>query len=393
MGAQGKRGLVMTSDQDAGQERRRAFAGAQPRSWLSIPRELLYVDFLGSLVPGLFTVILGTVMIVLTVSTISGIMFHSDGKEVFGLADYQNFVDKAHYELGVVMLVSAYIIGLAFFRQDPRRPDALSALQIWLASSNRDRRGLAVQKRDWSKVDHDDDAREPEDVLYHRGGFWRAYLYLWWNERLEDFDTQFPYRYMRCYLAARGLTHLVTDIPWCPKVEGTTGNRTKMLINILKIRLSALAPEFGRDTIRNEAHVRLATSVWYAATTLSRLSLASLLILGGVVAVAFLLHISFHGMSLFNAVAFLIFVITLCWLMKHQLRKCIHYMRVREVVYVLEAAYLAGRTYPLEFGIEDLLTAEGLEPCKSCDRLKNAPHKAHPGKRRNHMATQGVAAD
>jgi uncharacterized SAM-binding protein YcdF (DUF218 family) len=122
-----------------------------------------------------------------------------------------------------------------------------------------------------------------------------------------------------------------------------------------------------RDVVRNEAHVRLATSVWYACLLLFRLGLLCLLILGG-----FLLyyHRAEQQEYYFAPIVFTSVVVALCAVMTYQLRKCIHYMRVREVVYVLESAYLASKTNSA-FDISDLIGNECSIECRSeCRRAK-----------------------
>jgi hypothetical protein len=335
-------------------------------SWLTVPREAFYVDFLGSLVPGLFTVIFGVAMVILTIATVYGSYFKvvsKDGPGVLnGLIATLILSGGSPYVLAVIAFVSSYIIGTAFFRQDPKKPDSYSAIEVWLNANELERQGLAVQCSAFAGG-----ALQKFDIekkLFNVFGFQVAYRYLSWKGLLKKFDTQFPYLYMRCYLAARGLHHLTGSIPWCPQMPETAKMRTKMFVNILKIRLGALAGHIGYDTIRNEAHVRLATSVWYAAKTLSRLGFICLLVL----AYTFVLRrVSADPRALFLTTAFLLFVMSLCWLLKHHLRTSIHYMRVREVVYVLEAAHLAdclGR----DFFTSDLETAQSIPDCRKCPR-------------------------
>jgi hypothetical protein len=346
--------------------------GNESRSWLTIPRELLYVDFLGVLVPGLFTVLLGATMIALTSMTAGEVAFGA-GAKVVGVGDLFTFLEGSHYELGVATFVSAYIIGTALFRQDTKHPDFLSALQVWLSAAQDERRGLAAEMERHApgtrKAELENEIDRKSFAIYTRFGFWPAYWYLYRQNRLKDFDAQFPYRYMRCYLAARGLAHLSEYVPWCPRCAGTTNHRTKMFINILKIRLADLAPNFGRDIVRNEAHVRLATSVWYASTTLMALVLVCAFVLGAAVAYGhFQHHVTILSEPLYNTIAVLVIVLALGWLMHHQLRKCIHYMRVREVVYVLEATHLATTLAPPKFKIDDLRDRVTLKDCRDCDR-------------------------
>jgi len=334
----------------------------RPKTKLSILSEL-YIDLLGSLVPGLFTVILGTVIILLTVNTIYCLKYDPDFSITRPLSSVKELIGHIHYEIATITLVSSYIIGAAFFRQDPKRPDMLSALHVWLTSKPSERPGLSVQ--DSSKK-----IKQKEKCPYTEVSRWERYyglllprVYLYFKK--NNLDTQFPYAYMRCYLSTRGLTHLVNNIPWCPNEESTVGYRTKMFINILKIRLTAFGPQFGRDIVRNEAHVRLATSVWYASVTLFRLGIFCMLI---ILAFLFFYHDQNQLKYYFTPIVCTLIIIVLCVIMKHQLQKCIHYMRVREVVYVLESAHLASKG-STQFNIKELIEKKISTKCEKCKHL------------------------
>jgi hypothetical protein len=82
-------------------------------------------------------------------------------------------------------------------------------------------------------------------------------------------DCEFPYPYMYDYLKQRGLNHLLPFILW--DGENRRNYRTKNYINILKIRLRYHFPNKCGAIIRNEAHVRLASSTWYVSTILFRI--------------------------------------------------------------------------------------------------------------------------
>jgi len=364
----------------------------------------LYVDILGSLVPGLLTVILGGATVALALSSVYTAMFGQALGTGDLLVQAKDVIGSVHWEIATVIVVSAYVIGAVFFRQDPKKPDAASALYVWMNSSQSDRSGLAVQaKQDpgngfFVKARTKGETKgDPKDETKgcHKDkelGFWRqlvaiffpnffidgrprfknligASLFPKFFEEKLGLDTQFPYLHMRCYLSSRGLPHLTHLVPWCPDQPETRKYRSKMFINILKVRLLALYPWMSRDIIRNEAHVRLATSVWYAVTRLFWLSvlvLAALLFSG--------MHLGRHPNgtsllpSLFLPAAFAGLLLVFCAMMRSHLRKCIHYMRVREVIYVFETAHLAESIAgPSLFA--DLLKKEQPTECKNCKRL------------------------
>ena len=327
----------------------------------------LYVDLLGSLVPGLLTVILGGATVALALSSVYTALFQQTLGTGELLVKAKDVIASVHWEIATVIVVSAYVIGAVFFRQDPKKPDAASALNVWMNATPVDRRGLAVQASKEPPPRWFVDTVSGRPTLRRRlGATLRPKKY----ERMLGLDAQFPYLHMRCYLSSRGLKHLAHLVPWCPDKKDTHEFRSKMFINILKVRLLALFPWMSRDIIRNEAHVRLATSVWYAVTTLFWLSVLVLLTL--LAAGAHLVGLPLSSTlvpTLFLPAAFATLLLVFCAMMRLHLRKCIHYMRVREVIYVLETAHLAESiSGPSLFA--DLLKKDQPTECKNCDRIK-----------------------
>jgi hypothetical protein len=325
----------------------------------------LYVDHLGSLVPGLLTVILGSAALFSALSTVHVALFQqplAPGVLPGGLTDV---IGSLHWEIATIIVVSSYVIGAVFFRQDPKRPDAISALHVWMRSKRGERHGLAVQATEnlppELELQCEDEKPGPRELL-------RSYFLVRRYTKVLGLDTQFPYLHLRCYLAARGLTELIPFIPWCPDEKESRGFRTKMFINMLKIRLLSLFPQMSRDIIRNEAHVRLATSVWYASTSLLYLACAVLAVLLCCSASCIRNEMA---PALFVSSSFTILLMLFCIAMRYHLRKCVHYMRVREVIYVLETARLAEQISgtPLFGGLSNKSESG---KCAKCDRMKPA---------------------
>ncbi len=285
----------------------------------------LYIDILGSLVPGLLIVILGGTTVVLALSSIHSLLYYEPLGAGFSFGGIKEIVASFHWEIATVILVSAYVLGAVFFRQDPKKPDARSALHVWLHAGAKDRAGLAVQPQiklpdkffidtdvptlwqklcDWQKLvirgfctplaelhraelksaaEAKQTSIPPKPILGQPRYLYRLLGFLFPESytSLLKMDAQFPYLHLRCYLAFRGLTHLTNMVPWCPIKPETVSRRTKMFINIIKIRLLARCPEMSKGVIRNEAEVRLATSVWYAVRGLFALSFLVLIALVG----------------------------------------------------------------------------------------------------------------
>jgi hypothetical protein len=170
--------------------------------------------------------------------------------------------------------------------------------------------------------------------------------------------AKFPYSHLRECLAARGFDHLVEMIPWSgtkpeasPEARPGT-NRSRMFINVLKLRLQLVAPDKCGDIVRNEAHVRMMSSVWFATRNLSVICWISTLPVAAAVyylwAVPHASRLSLrdalfsHDVLLYGAL-FLFVELSAFWLQRH-VESCIHYQRFREVYYVLEAAFFLAHT-------------------------------------------------
>ncbi|HWB05366.1 MAG TPA: hypothetical protein VG796_20195 [Verrucomicrobiales bacterium] len=99
---------------------------------------------------------------------------------------------------------------------------------------------------------------------------------------------EYPYTHLFEYLTYRGLHHLAAIVPWKGKEGDTPPLRTKFFINALKIHLSFHVPGKCGQIVRNEGHIRLMSSVWYAAR-----ALAGVTVLGLVLVAARLWYVSY----------------------------------------------------------------------------------------------------
>lgn len=279
----------------------------------------LYIDLLGSLLPGLFTVIL----IAAVALPSAGLALRTLGSandlggastSPFGINGTPD-VWIGPYGTTAVALVISYIVGSVLYRQDPKHPDWRSARRVWIRSSDADRRRLAVQPKN----------DEAGDITAE--------------------DAQFPYRFLYEYLDGRGLNHLAALIPWRGRAGPVPKQRTKMFINMLKIRLQFLIPDRCKEIVRNEAHVRLATSVWYATRWVMFAVCALLALVGLTLSIAtFALGAAIRYDLLFSgALGCGLTVFLFSWFIQRRIERFIHYLRVREIVYVLETAHFANQ--------------------------------------------------
>ncbi|MFC1541829.1 hypothetical protein ACFL50_05195, partial [Candidatus Latescibacterota bacterium] len=158
-------------------------------------------------------------------------------------------------------------------------------------------------------------------------------------------NCEFPYPDLHLYLKKRGLDHLLNFVVWSKSKNKQ--KRSKVHINVLKVRLSQFFPEKCKQLIRNEAHVRLASSTWYVSNTLSIIAVLGLILI--------LISIYGHSInvnnysltSIFNtyffATLFPFAILVISKYFKSKINSFLHYQRMREVVYVLETAYSTFR--------------------------------------------------
>ena len=272
------------------------------------------VDLLGSLVPGVLFVFLAVSALLWPVWSLGRVLQEATpiGPQFFEQIAKTSEVFR--FELVAFFIVASYVAGHFLFRQDPKNPDVESYKRTSRTFSEEEAEHWVVQKGPGEGPD-------------------------------DEPDVQFPYRYLREYLTSRELTHLADLVPWEGNDKSTWHKRTKSFINILKIRLMFYFPDRCGQTTRNEAHVRLMSSVWYASSTLRPIAVigvATALVAGGVAAVDagefrpnFLVPMS---MSL------LVFLLA-TWT-KGTVERFLHYQRVREVIFVLETAYNAAQEKP-----------------------------------------------
>jgi len=306
----------------------------------AIVREFL-VDFLGSLVPGFFFVSLAAPLVLALCLTYWNAMAAIAGVP----ADYGSTLEVIRtfrIEVVCTLLVLAYVLGTIFHHRDPKEPDQESAEYILrrLTEPSEVHR-LVIQPEEWP----------PASGLPPRG---KPVFSPEEAHRLATGEgAQYPYSHLKEYLISRGLYELAELVKWewAPAVtpaekEARTAKdlRSKMFINVLKIRLQYEAPEKCGIIIRNEAHIRMMSSVWFACKALQRLS-------GAVTAIAALVLLAVTWKagpprlpSFWSIPALAALVWLFGKLVQLPIRKFIHYQRIREIVFVLETAWFAAKS-------------------------------------------------
>jgi hypothetical protein len=293
------------------------------------------VEFLGILVPGvvfIFAFIPALVVPLAKLITVIDRPF-ADNTHLLTSGLIAHIVAPSFGTLFLLSILS-YVVGHVFFRQDPKLPDERSFLRV---------------KR---TIGESGPVRLGENEKKYNAD----------NNRPDEYNLEFPYRYLKEYLQERGMEHLARMVPWSGNDPTTYPLRTKHFINILKVRLEFLFPYQYLRIQRNEAHVRLMSSMWYAAKALFVVSLIGTCI--GIVSSGISMAVSdsfVWPVPHFTGIVLPLLILILAATLKRQIEDFLHYQRIREVVFLLEAAYFANRLYPDIQFVEQHTAAESLQ--------------------------------
>ena len=226
------------------------------RGSLSILQEF-YLEFFGTLIPGI-------VVVTATVLLVFGFYYcvTGDFELIKGIycATSRNFIGI------VVFFTISYMMGAIAYRRNPKIPDAISAYAQWKAAES-------CQFREASErlsIRFEKKSIKPQCICA-----WLKFVFnraRWiFEHAMENID--YPYPFMRRYLLCRGLNHLAIYVPWCAGAEGEpNGLCSKHYANIIKHRIrNSGRTNLILDMIRNESHVRMLGSHWYILTFIERL--------------------------------------------------------------------------------------------------------------------------
>lgn len=330
-------------------------------STLSVVQKF-YIEFMGSFIPG---------FVFLSLMTITGAFFCN----VF----FKFTFDKYFNELSSVLsnwyavtfsLVFAYIVGAVLHRKTPKRPDRIASFRQYCMSNSKEREHLAVQysaeppfsflgfckyhikqqalKNAANKVEN----QQPKTKATN--GFGSQILnYILFNLFKETYleainpNAGYPYPNLKNYLKHRKKDNLAKYVTWSEDKEDKEkyDAKSKLAINDFK----ALIMQFGSDKqqsglARNEAHIRLLTSIWYGMLYLKRvLFLMTFVWLFGVLLQENLSprisFINFHDFSYSLIVGLLAMITAVSWI-KSGVESSLHYVRTREVVLILESVFI-----------------------------------------------------
>lgn len=161
----------------------------------------------------------------------------------------------------------------------------------------------------------------------------------------KTWTCEYPYPYLANYLRKREFKHLLPLVPW--DSEKNMNRRSKKYIDILKIRIALNDGEFVNAIYRNEAHVRLSSSIWYAASALCWVAAIGLAIIVFAALRAGGYEMLFENQYYAPALApgAVLGVAIYC---RRMVVDSLHEMRMREIIFVLETAYQVFKHRPEE---------------------------------------------
>lgn len=295
-----------------------------------------YVEFFGTLVPGLFGIVCLSCLAVWCCCVLG-----VDCPEAL-----DRFLGKGGMNvlaITLLVLTVAYIIGAVAYRRSPKVPDAISSYRQWImtrSSSASDEVGRMSVPFDFSQV-------TPSGMI-ERICFW--FNRGEWLLRRSGSCIDYPYPLMRKYLYCRGLKHLAEYVPWCAGSGGSAFKETfrkgvcsKTYINLIKQRLRSAGHEsLIMDVIRNECHIRMLCSLWYILTFITRVSIISVFVVG------LLSYCKFSGEVLSNdcfremvgPFVSMIAGLAMVSYCRYSTERGLHYVRTREVTMILESAWI-----------------------------------------------------
>ena len=259
------------------------------------------VEIFGIFVPGAIFTLLASLTFVSPFILFSYLAekLHPEIKVLF--AQYINLLKSSRLEIIIAYLALSYVIGHFFFRRGPEIPDRKSFEKI-----------KSIIKK---------------DIEENR-----------WVAKKVD-EVHFPYPYLKQYLEARGWKYLAQLVPY-------DGRPTKTFANKLKIRLLMEIPEKCGLIIKNEAHIRLMSSMWYAGGALKIVALIALIL--DVVTCLVFLHKNWTVFGITLSVPFLwcFLIFLLGFWTRDMVENFLHYQRIREIFFLLETAYYASKKNP-----------------------------------------------
>lgn len=308
-----------------------------------------YIELLGAFIPGFLFVISMTFVIVYFYYYIT-----------LGHYPFEGRIGQAvsHGGVWLFFVCLSYAFGSIFYRMPPKRVDNISCFRHWVNSSDEERKRLAVQYE--TKEDLKGLFPLEFPIKFLSCAFRYNFIEKRIKEKLDGLSNggvkfDYPYPDLRVYLLSRGFCHLLSFVPWCASSGKNPEERSKHMLNIIKQRIRSQGDDsMILDMIRNEGQIRLLSSLWFVFLVMRTILLIAFVVGAALMVVqmfsseifgeglyAFVGQTRFWTIQCFSLAMF--FGIGMCTWFKWQIESSINYVRVREVVMILESAYLLAQ--------------------------------------------------
>ena len=148
----------------------------------------------------------------------------------------------------------------------------------------------------------------------------------------NEYDCQFPYEHYDTYLLKRGELNLVKHAVWCKDKN----SRTKNAINTFKLKIQLKSKEAYNILVKNEAHIRMASSSYRVANMARKIALVA-------IPVSFVLLFPFGKEFSLELIKYAIVIFSmpvsifiLNIFIKNSVVEFLHYQRLREIFFVIQ---------------------------------------------------------
>jgi hypothetical protein len=305
-------------------------AGTRSEAAILFLQEML-VDIFGIIIPGFCCILL-----IVTALAFPLVDLAQEMRPLEHIGYLAAFISQNATTAFFTVLLFSFVVGHLLYRQDPKEPDLRSINRCW---------------RDISKSGC---VRALSDEC-NRCSYLGLKTYLARNgprelAELVSSSGEYPYSHLKNYLGERGFDHLATLIEWNGEdfEERSAGmsearerrrKRSKHFINTLKLTVKQANSRLYFDILRNEAHIRLMSSVWFGSRMLIIASLLGLVIGAAANLLPAWEHKAWRWYH-FEAILFPFLVFVLAAAAIYGIERFFHYQRVREIVFVLQAFHL-----------------------------------------------------
>ncbi len=321
------------------------------------------VEFLGILVPGIVFIFALIPALMVPIASILRLV-EGEGSKSPIASEYLVTIILSP-SMGTIFLLSifSYVFGHMFFRQDPKIPDQHSFKKVNKAKIFKEEGPVRMCE---AEINYNKEKEKKEEEENRKDEVSKKdKIKNWIKDKFKnkepktatnEHNLEFPYRYLHEYLHDRGMKHLENIVLWKGEDTKSYAKRTKHFINVLKVRLEFLFPYQYLRIQRNEAHVRLMSSIWYASKSLISASIIGSTI-GILCIVAYMYKNPAWPIPYIGSFVLPVIVLALAVYSKRNIESFLHYQRIREIVFILETAYFANKIYPeYDFYEQSLVT-------------------------------------